>query len=128
MRKKKNSCKLNYIFSLFFCFINFYFHKTLKKFGNKIICRWLLSEISTSKYIPSPLARKYSEGSSSKPISNRWMTFTRYPSPSPIVRRNTERRPFNNDSKRAENNWFDRENTKARPANEYKAVQSNFSK
>lgn len=85
--------------------------------------RWLLSEISTSKYIPSPLARKYSEGSSSKPISNRWMTFTRYPSPSPIVRRNTERRPFNNDSKRAENNWFDRENTKARPANEYKAVQ-----
>lgn len=84
-----------------------------------------MSEISTSKYIPLPLARKYSEGSSSKPISNRWMTFTRYPSPSPIVRRNPERRSFNSDTKRMENNWSDRENPKKRSITEYKAVQSN---
>ncbi|XP_033228915.1 uncharacterized protein LOC117180526 [Belonocnema kinseyi] len=87
--------------------------------------RWLQSEILTSRYIPSPLDTKYSEASTSKPMSNKWMTFTRYPSPCPIVRRNTEGRPSTSE-RRSEINWSDKskENMKSFTTNDNRAVQA----
>ena len=64
----------------------------------------------TSRYIPSPLARKYSEGNATRPMSNRWMTFTRYPSPCPIVRRNSEKKSMSNNTRSIDFDLSDRSN------------------